>query len=283
MWALLSAAPSAVLPGACAVASSATEPSVAGSTGPRASALSEVDAAIAQQRWRRALATVEEALIATPEDGDWIDRQVALLRLLGREPSAAAVVARRLLAAPDDARLHYEAGELAAHLGDSAAARHHFEAAARLAPDDPRPPIALAAQDLAARPPRLDAAAARLAPLLRMSPATSSVIAKVADGRATEAAPTAESLAAAWFHQGLIEEARGDAACALVAFARAIELDPRHAAAWCNAAALHEERGDLATALALLDRAAAAAASAGATDLPVRAAIERERRRLAAR
>jgi len=244
-------------------------------TAVRAAALAAVDAAIAEQRWRAALATVEAALLATPDDPDWLERQVGLLRHLGREPSAAAIVARRLLATPDDAGLQYEAGELAVHLGDAAAAQRHFEAAHRLAATDARPVLALAAQDLAARPPRLDAAAARLAPLLAMARAAAR---DGAEGAGDSGGPSDELLAAAWFHQGLIAEARADAPSAVVAFARAVELDPRHVGAWCNAAALHAARGDVATATALLERAATAAAA----DLPRRAAIERELRRLAA-
>lgn len=215
----------------------------------------------AAQRWRAALEQVELRLVASPDDPEWLDRKVALLRRLGREQAAYTVVeqrrdARRLAEQPEDAALAYEAGELAAHLGDPTAAVLRFEIAARLAPDDARPVVAVAALDLVASPPRLDAAAARLAPILGGAHASGD----------------------AWFHQGLIEEARHDSAAARIAYARAVTLAPDHVGALCNDAALAAHSGDIATARLRLEQARTAAA----TDSARRIVIDRELARLAA-
>jgi len=232
----------------------------------RLAALAEVDGWIAQQRWRAALERVEVELQSAPADRDWADRRLALLRHLGRERAALAFVEELRKGAPSDAALAHEAGELQAHLGDLPAARASFAVAMKLAPDDPRPVLALAALHLRAKQPELDAAHALLEPWLE----------------------GARANADAWFHQGLLEEARIDPkssdpaprAAAIAAYQRAVALDPRHVAALCNHAALAAQAGDVPLAKALLGRARDAT---DATDLPRRAAIERELARLDAK
>ncbi len=236
-------------------------------------ALAEVDGWIAQQRWRAALERVDAKLQAAPGDRDWADRRLALLRHLGRERAALAYVEELRKSAPNDAALVHEAGELQAHLGDLAAARASFEKAATLAPDDPRSAIALAALHLRAKPQELDEAEALLKPWLE----------------------GARANADAWFHQGLLEEARAEAkkndtkpsdaapraaaiAAAIAAYSRAEALDPRHVAALCNHAALVAQAGDVLLAKSLLAKARDATLTSN--DLPRRAAIDRELARL---
>jgi len=241
-------------------------------------ALAEVDGWIVQQRWRAALERVDAELQASPGDRDWADRRLALLRHLGRERAALAYVEELRTAAPDDAALAHEAGELQAHLGDLAAARASFERAASLAPDDPRSAIALAALHLRAKPQELEEAEALLKPWLE----------------------GARANADAWFHQGLLEEARAEAkkndakpsdaapndaapraaatAAAIAAYQRAVAIEPRHVAALCNHAALAAQSGDVLLAKNLLEKARAAATANG--DLVRHAAIERELARL---
>jgi Flp pilus assembly protein TadD len=263
-----------------AVAAACSAPEVAPPTAEetRRVALAEVDGWIAQQRWRAALERVDAALQAAPADRDWADRRLALLRHLGRERAALAYVEELRKTAPSDAALAHEAGELQAHLGELPAARASFEKAVALAPDDPRSAIALAALHLSAKPQALDRAEALLKPWLE----------------------GARANADAWFHQGLIEEARaepkkGDAnpsdtkpgdpapraaaiSAALAAYSRAEALDPRHVAALCNHAALVAQAGDLPLAKSLL--AKARDATMASNDLPRRAAIDRELARL---
>ena len=249
---------------AAAAGCSAPEPPPPTPEESRRVALAEVDGWIAQQRWRAALERVDAELAAAPGDRDWADRRLALLRHLGRERAALAGVEELRKAAPKDAALAHEAGELQAHLGDLAAARGSFEQAVVLAPDDPRHAIALAALHLRAKPQELDEAAALLQPWLE----------------------GARANADAWFHQGLIEEARIDPkssdpaprAAASVAYQRAVAIEPRHVAALCNHAALAAQAGDVPLAKTLLGKARDATLTNG--DLPRRAAIERELARL---
>ncbi|MBL8840067.1 MAG: tetratricopeptide repeat protein [Planctomycetes bacterium] len=220
--------------------------------GERAAIEAQVAADIAQRRFRAALATVEEELAYAPDDSGWLDQKCGLLRRLGREREALQIVLARRAQAPDDAALSYEAGELLFHLGELARARAEFEATAALAPNDPRPFVALAALDLSERPPALERAAARLAPWL--------------DGAATHAD--------AEFQQGWIDEQAGRLVEARRRYARAVERDPAHVAALVNGARLAAAEGDLVLARRDLERARAAAGDDTARRAKVEAAVK---------
>jgi Flp pilus assembly protein TadD len=198
----------------------------------------DLDALIEARRFRAALAEVDARLAGAPGEAALLDRKLAVLRQLGREREALDVALKLRRAAPAEARFAYEAGELAARLGDSKLAREEFAAARALAADDWRAAVGEAALLLSQRPPELHAAEALLSPWLE--------------------GPSAR--AEARYHRGLLLEARGDAVGARAAFESALKLDPAQLPSLCGAARLAQAAGDRDRALDLLRRAKAAAA-----------------------
>ncbi len=216
-----------------------------------------IDALIAARRFRAALAEVDSRLVPAPGDVVLLDRRVRVLRELGLEHQACAAALELRRIAPSDARFAYEAGELAAYLGETAAAHEQFAAARALDPADWRPAVGEAALLLAEKSPRLAEAEALLKPWV--------------DGPGARVE--------ARFHHALVVEAKGDAQGALAVFERALELDPRHVASLCNAARLAEAAGERPRALDLLRRASSTVAL---DDEPLHRELERRIAALAA-
>jgi tetratricopeptide (TPR) repeat protein len=200
-----------------------------------ATELGRIDVLIAERRYRAALEAIDAGLAQRPDDVDLLDLRVRVLRHLGLERQALEQVLALRQVAPQEERFAYEAGELAARLGDGKRAREQFAAARALAPNDWRPAVAEAALCLGEKPPNVAGAESLLAPWLE--------------------GPQAR--VEARYHQALAVEARGEAPAALAAFEHALELDPYHVPSLCNAARLAEAAGEKERALTFLQRARA--------------------------
>jgi tetratricopeptide (TPR) repeat protein len=196
-----------------------------------------IDAQIVSRRYRAALDSIEAGLRDDPGSLELLDRKLDVLRRLGLERQALELALDLRKRLPDEARYAYEAGELAARIGDESEARRHFAEARKLAPDDWRPSVGEAALMLEARPPEVDSAEVLLRPWV--------------DG------PDAKS--EALYHLALVQELKREAPAARATLERALALDPDHVPSLCNAARLAEAAGDRAAARALLVRAKAAA------------------------
>jgi tetratricopeptide (TPR) repeat protein len=216
-------------------------------SGSREARLAQARQFAEQRRFRAAQAELDALLAASPKDVEALDAKAGVERALGLERQALATLLELRVAAPDEPRFAYEAGELAARVGDPKRAKEQFADAHRLAPDDWRPDVARAALLLKEAPPKLDEAEALLARWLE------------GPGARVEAR----------FHHALVVQERAKRGGAdggatrdrepLAAFEWALELDPRHLPSLCAAALLVEERGDRERALELLRRAKNAA------------------------
>lgn len=174
--------------------------------------------------------------------------------LLSRGDAAAAVpLYRQVLAiAPAHAGARYALGQALLQSGDAAAAVAELTQAATLAPANPLPLLALARAETARG--RADAALAQVDKALAIQPSLVDALllkADLLDGKGqadaalqlfTAAAQAAPTLGLPHMRIGMIEQQRGRQDAAVVAYQRAVALDPQQATALNNLAAIATER-----------------------------------------